>query len=280
MLSSLWASEQYRETKLGFRVKNILFKQRSNYQMVEILETFDWGNILMLDGLMMVTEKDEFFYHETIVHLPMALRPNIKNVMVVGGGDGGTVRELVKYGSIENIDMVEIDQLVVEACKKHLPITSSKLDDKRVKLIFQDAFEFIKSAPKNHYDLIIADSSDPEGFAASLIETDFYSMVKDSLKEDGLFAAQSGSPLSQQKELKATWSNLSKVFPHREIAWSITPTYPGAWWSFVVASGKEITKPPIQEINSPKDCKFWKPEMLEALLCKPKFIEDILESKS
>lgn len=278
MFSSLWVSEKYKSTSLGYKVKKVLYQEKSSYQLVEIFETHDWGRILMLDGLMMLSEKDEFFYHETITHLPMALKPKTEKVLVIGGGDGGTVRELAKYKGIKTIHMVEIDGKVIEASKKFLPSLSSALDDPRVQIILQDAAEFIKTAQEGFYDLILADSSDPEGFAASLIESDFYKMIKRALKPDGLFAAQSGSLLSQRDEIKKTWDNLKTVFPHREIAWSIIPTYPGAWWSFVLASQQVISKPERASLANIPNCKFWKPELLDALLCRPAYLNDLLGS--
>jgi len=282
MFSSLWVSEKYKNTSLGYKVKKVLYQEQSDYQLVEIFETHDWGRILMLDGLMMLSEKDEFFYHETIVHLPMASNPKAERVLVIGGGDGGTVRELAKYKGIKDIHLVEIDGKVVEASKKFLPSLSSSLSDPRVRIVLQDAAEFIKTVQEASYDLILADSSDPEGFAASLIESEFYRMVKRALKPDGLFVAQSGSILSQREEIQKTWNNLQTVFPHQEIAWSIIPTYPGAWWSFVLASQQKIQRP---EKDKPQHhitgCKFWKPEMLDAMLCRPGFLSDLLmQSKS
>ncbi len=275
MLSSLWVTEKYKNTSLSLKVKNVLLREKSEYQLIEILDTLDWGRILMLDGLMMTTEKDEFFYHETIVHLPMSIKPNTKKVMVIGGGDGGTVRELCKYPSIESIVLVEIDKAVIEASKKFLPTLSSSLDDSRVQIVAQDASEYIKQVSKDSFDLIISDSSDPEGFAATLIETDFYKLIMNALTPEGVFIAQSGSNILQQDELKTTWKNLSSVFPHNEIAWSITPTYPGAWWSFVLASKAAIEKKSISQVQ-PANCKFWRPELTAALLSRPQFIVDLI----
>ncbi|MDJ0624888.1 MAG: polyamine aminopropyltransferase [Candidatus Caenarcaniphilales bacterium] len=275
MVSSLWVTEKHKNTSLSFKVKNILFKERSKYQLVEIFETYDWGKVLMLDGLMMVTEKDEFFYHETIVHVPLSIQPKAKKVLVIGGGDGGTVRELVKYPTVEKIDLVEIDEMVVEASKKFLPSISSNLDNERVSIKFEDAAEFIKKVKPEEYDLIIADSSDPEGFAACLIETEFYEDIKKALSEDGLFIAQSGSPITQKDELRTTWKNLNSVFSYCKVAWSLTPTYPGSWWSFVIAGKKDINN--LQHsIHTPPGCRFWKPELLPALLSFPSSIEKVL----
>jgi spermidine synthase len=277
-MSSLTVSETYKGTTINFSVKKCLFSEMSDYQLVEILETHDWGRIMLLDGLMMVTELDEFFYHETITHLPMSLFSKCERVLVVGGGDGGTVRELVKYPNIKEILMVEIDELVVNASKQFLPSLSSGLDDPRVKLHFEDASLFIKNAPVNHYDLIISDSSDPVGFAASLIQTDFFEMIKKALTPEGIFIAQSGSALLQREEVKQTWNNLNQVFCNTELAWALTPTYPGSWWTYVLASKNSFA---IKNDLTPTNLKtrFWKPAMTAGQLCKPGFIEEIIKSK-
>lgn len=276
MFSSLWVSEQYKNTALSFKVKEILFSKQSKFQKVEIIDTYDWGRIMMLDGMMMVTEKDEFFYHETISHLPMALLKDVKKTLVIGGGDGGTIRELAKYPSVEKIDLVEIDDVVVKASKKCLPELSTAFSDERVSMFFEDAAEFIKNAEAESYDLIIVDSSDPEGFAECLIGTDFYHSIKKALTENGLFISQSSSPLSQTEDFKKTWRNLNFIFPYNEIAWSLIPTYPGAFWSFVLASKSEIKKELAHDFV-PENCKFWKPEMLQALLCRPNYIASLIQ---
>ncbi len=274
--ASSWVFEQYKNTAFGFETKQVLYSQKSKYQLVEIFDTPDWGRVLMLDGLMMITEKDEFFYHETITHLPMALKEGkVKKVLVIGAGDGGTVRELTKYSQIEKIDMVEIDEEVISASQKFLPTLSCALEDKRVNIIVKDAAIFIQNAPVNEYDLILADSSDPEGFAATLIETPFYNKIKSTLTDNGIFMAQSGSPLLQASELHKTWKNLNLVFPHCELAWSLTPSYPGSYWTYVLASKAPINKFTTQK-NQVPNCKFWKPELLEALLTRSPLIESIL----
>ena len=274
----LWVTEEYKNTAINFKVKSLLFQANSPYQKVEIMETYDWGRILMLDNLMMVTEKDEFFYHESITHLPLALNPFVQNILVIGGGDGGTLRELNKYPQIKKIQIVEIDQMVIESCRQFLPSLACGFNDPRVEVKVQDAGKFLLKRETNQpkFDLIISDSSDPEGFAEILIQKDFYRAVQHNLSPEGLFIAQSGSPISQAQELHKTWSNLNAVFAHTEIAWSLTPSYPGAWWSFVLAS-KTPFKIPEQIHFTPPQCRFWKPQIIQAMLSRPAFIQSILD---
>src|SRR5690606_37072663 len=159
----LWFNEKNTDTcNLSIKIKRHLHSETTPYQQIDFFESYDFGVFFTLDGAIMVNEKDEFIYHEMIVHVPMAVNPHIKKVLVIGGGDGGTVRELTRYDSIESIHMVEIDERVVRLCQKYLPLTSSKLDDERVTLFFEDGVNFVKDK-KNIYDLIIVDSTDPVG---------------------------------------------------------------------------------------------------------------------
>ena len=147
MNMEFWYTEEHSEdTRFSIRVDKQLYSAKSDFQRIDVFESKEFGRFLTLDGLMMVTEKDEFIYHDMIVHIPMAANPNIKKVLVIGAGDGGTVRELTRYDSIEKIDMVEIDAMVVEACRKFIPQTASKLDDPRVTLFFEDGLKFVRSS--------------------------------------------------------------------------------------------------------------------------------------
>ncbi len=274
MLSSTWTFEQYKGAIIGYKIKDILFKEESDYQLVEILESEDYGKIMLLDGCMMVNEKDEFFYHETIAHMPMSLVQNAEKVLVLGGGDGGTVRELAKYSQIKEIILVEIDGKVIEASKKHLPQTACGFDDPRVKICVQDANEFLKTTSANSFDVIICDGSDPVGFAEILIQKNFYELIKKALKSNGVFITQSGSPLAQEEECKKTWKNLNLVFEHCNFAWSLVPCYPGAVWSFMLASKQDFGKYLNTEL--PKNCKFWNKEIFQALMSKPAFFTKLL----
>ena len=159
----LWFSEYHtKNVKYSIKVDKQLFSKKSDFQRIDIFYSKDLGNILTLDGFLMVTEKDEFVYHEMITHVALAVNPGIKNILVIGAGDGGTVRELTKYDSVMNIDMVEIDEDVVDACLRYLPQTACKLNDPRVNIFYEDGLKFVRKR-KNEYDLIIIDSTDPFG---------------------------------------------------------------------------------------------------------------------
>ncbi len=190
----LWYSELHtKDTKLSIKVNKQLCSIESDYQRIDIFDSYEFGKFLTLDGYMMLTEKDEFIYHEMITHIPMAIHPNVKEVLIIGAGDGGVCRELSKYKTIENIDVVEIDEMVVTVCKEHLPKTACGFDDKRVNLHFQDGLKFIRKV-ENKYDLIIVDSTDPFGPGEGLFTKEFYGNCFKALKEDGIMVNQHESP--------------------------------------------------------------------------------------
>ena len=170
----LWFTENHtNNVRFSIRVDRHIQSVTSDFQKIDVFETPEFGKVLVIDDYVMLTEKDEFIYHEMITHVPMAVNPNIKKVLVIGAGDGGTVRELTRYNSIERIDMVEIDKMVVDTCMEYIPQTASKLNDKKVNLFFEDGLKFVKRK-NNEYDLIIVDSTDPVGPGTELFTMEFY----------------------------------------------------------------------------------------------------------
>ncbi len=191
---NLWYTENHSpNVRFSLKVEQHLYSGKSDFQKIDILQTTEFGKVLTLDGLVMLTEKDEFIYHDMIMHVPMATNPKIKKVLVIGAGDGGTVRELTEYQTIEQIDMVEIDKMVVDVCREYLPQTASKLDDPRVNLYFEDGLKFVRKK-ENEYDLIIVDSTDPFGPGEGLFTKEFYGNCYKALKEDGILVNQHESP--------------------------------------------------------------------------------------
>lgn len=187
----LWYTEEWTDNvRFSIKVDNHLFSDKSEFQQVDVFESKEFGKFLTLDGLMMVNYKDEFIYHDMIVHTPMATNMNIKNVLVIGGGDGGTVRELTRYPQIEKIDMVEIDKMVVDVSRKYIDICACKLDDKRVNLYYEDGVAFVRNAKDASYDLIIVDQLIPIGPGEGLFSVDFYKDCYRVLDEDGILVNQ------------------------------------------------------------------------------------------
>jgi len=236
----LWFTENHSPTvRFSVKLEKQLFSGSSDFQKIEVFQTEEFGRILALDGLIMVTEKDEFIYHDMITHVPMATNPNIKKVLVIGAGDGGTIRELTRYDSIEQIDMVEIDELVVDVCKEYLPQTASKLDDLRVNLFFEDGLRYVRSK-ENEYDLIIVDSTDPFGPGEGLFTKEFYGNCYKALTDDGILVNQHESPFYEEDAagVKKAHQRIIGYFPICHVYQVHIPTYPSGHWLFGFASKK------------------------------------------
>ena len=257
-----------------------LYSETSPYQKVDVFSSRAFGNVLTLDGLMMVTERDEFFYHEMIVHIPMLTHKNPKNILVIGGGDGGTVRELLKHKSVEHIDMVEIDGLVVEASKKFFPTVSNELNNPKVNVLIQDAVEFIKDK-EDIYDIVLIDSTDPIGPGEGLFNEKFYNNVKRALKKSGIVTPQTEGPFAQSENMKKTYHLLRKVFKNVAPYCGPMPTYPGGYWSWGFCSDDveipfdctKIDEKRAQEIE--KTCKIYNRMLHCAAFMVPNFVKEL-----
>jgi len=247
----LWYSEMHtKNVQFGIKVDKQLFSGQSEFQRIDVFESPEFGRFLTLDGFMMLTEKDEFIYHEMIVHVPMAVHPSPKKILVIGAGDGGVVRELVRYPDVEHIDLVEIDEMVVEVCKQYLPLTASKLDEERVHIHFQDGLKYIRKC-ENEYDLIIVDSTDPFGPGEGLFTKEFYGNCYKALKDDGIMVNQHESPFYEEDAvaMQRAHKRIVESFPISRVYQAHIPTYPSGHWLFGFASKKYH---PIRDLNIPK----------------------------
>ena len=236
----LWYTENHTDNvKFSIKVDKHLRSAESEYQRIDIFESKEFGRILTLDGYLMVTEKDEYIYHEMITHIPMAVNPDITNVLVIGAGDGGTVRELTRYNHIKNIDMVEIDEMVVEICREYLPQTACRLTDPRVHIFYQDGLRFVRNK-ENEYDLIIVDSTDHFGVGEGLFTKEFYGNCFKALKDDGILVNQHESTFytSYANSMKRAHSRIKSTFPIALVYQAHIPTYPSGHWLFGFASKK------------------------------------------
>lgn len=234
----LWYTEHHTENvHFSIKVDKPLYSGQSEFQRIDVFNSKEFGNFFTLDGFIMVTEKDEFIYHDMIVHVPMATNPKIKNVLVIGAGDGGTIRELTRYSTIEKIDMVEIDKMVVDVCREYFPQTACKLDDPRVRLYFEDGLKFVRSK-ENTYDLIIVDSTDPFGPGEGLFTREFYGNCSKALKADGILVNQHESPYYEDdaKAMQRAHKRIREFFPVCRVYQAHIPTYPSGHWLFGFAS--------------------------------------------
>jgi len=274
----------YKEiTPAGFgvaiKIKEVLFSDQSPFQKVEIIDTDSaLGKILTLDDLMMTSEGDEYFYHEMISHIPMMNHPCPKSVLVIGGGDGGTVREVLKHDTVEKVVLCEIDGMVIDVCKKYLPTIAGALENPKVEILVEDAIEYIKTK-KSEFDIVLIDSTDPMGPGEGLFTEEFYTNVKKSLKKGGIVAAQSESPFVNKEEIKKMYTLLKKVFPITSTFTSPVPTYPGGYWAWAFCSE---TVQPLSYLDEKrckeitKTCKIYNKEYHLARFALPNFLQKLL----
>lgn len=235
---NLWFTEEHtKDVRFSIRVNRHLCSRQSKYQKIDVFETNEFGRIMTLDGYIMVTEKDEFIYHDMIVHVPMAVGKDIKNVLLIGAGDGGAVRELTRYKSIEHIDLVEIDEEVVEVSREYLKGLSSGFDDERVSLHFEDGLKFVRRR-KGEYDLIIVDSTDPFGPGEGLFTREFYGNCYNALTEKGILVNQHESPYyaNDARAMVKIHENIKKIFPISRLYQAHIPSYSSGHWLFGFSS--------------------------------------------
>lgn len=236
----MWFSEFHTpDVKHSIRVERQLYSKQSNYQRIDIFESPEFGRVLALDGNVMLTERDEFIYDEMITHVPMAVHKGIKDILVIGAGDGGVVRELTRYDRVSRIDLVEMDPMVVEACQKYLPGNACRLDDIRVKIYFENALRFIRRC-EAEYDLIIVDSTDPFGPSEGLFTREFYGNCYNALKPDGIMVNQQGSPFytHDAEAMQRSHKRIVNTFPISKVYQAHIPTYAAGYWLFGFASKK------------------------------------------
>jgi spermidine synthase len=220
-----------------YEIKKILYKGKSNFQKIMVFENPYFGRMLILDGVVQLTERDEFFYHEMLTHVVMHAHPNPKDVIVIGGGDGGSVREVLKHKVVKKVYFVEIDKKVTEISKKFLPSVACDIEDPRVEIKNIDGADFVRKQPPD-IDIVIVDSTDPIGFAKSLFSEKFFASVKNCLRDNGMFVTHSESLLLHKDIVIEVQKMLKKVFPVIDLYTAPIPTYPGNWWTFSVAAKK------------------------------------------
>lgn len=271
----LWFTEvEHDSLEIDYEIREVLFSQTSPFQHVMVLDSVPFGKMLVLDGIVQTTAIDGHIYNEMISHVPLNLHPHPKRVLIIGGGDCGAAREVTKYPEVETIDMVEIDELVVKACKEHLPEVSGNLSDPRVNFRFEDGIAFAKDHRGYKYDVIIVDSSDPVGPAVKLFELDFYKSLYKLLSEDGIMVCQSESPIFYADIMKQTYQRVGSLFPMVKLYMAVVPTYPGGFWTFTLGSKNSDA---LMEKKFDKDAQYVNEDILRSCLALPQFVKDILE---
>ena len=277
-----WFSEmQTPNVKLSIRIDRQLYSGKSEFQRIDVFDSPEFGRFLTLDGYMMLTEKDEFIYHEMITHVPMAVHPKVRDVLVIGAGDGGVIRELVRYPEIEHIDMVEIDPLVVEVCKKYLPKTACRLDDPRLSIHYEDGVRFVRDK-HDKYDLIIVDSTDPFGPGEGLFTREFYGSCFHALRADGIMVNQHESPFYDEDAVacQRAHKRIVESFPISRVYQAHIPTYPSGHWLFGFASKKYH---PLRDLDETRwnmrgiKTRYYTTTLHKGAFYIPAYVEELLE---
>lgn len=281
MSLDLWYTEK-QDDQFGITIKTTgsLYSGKSDFQKIDVIETEAFGRMLMLDGLVMTSEKDEFLYHEMISHIPMLAHQNPETVLVIGGGDGGTVREVLRHSTVRKVVLCEIDGLVIEVCKKFFPTISSELDNPKVEIQIRDGIEYI-AQQKKIFDVIIIDSTDPMGPGEGLFTKEFYTNVREALKLNGIMVAQSESPIANKREVQLMYPLLRKVFPIVNTFLGPIPTYPGGYWSWAYCS-ESIN--PLDNKNEERTLeiqngtKYFNKEIRSTAFALPNFVKELVKA--
>lgn len=279
----LWIRERFQDrTELGYKVTDVLHHSVSAFQEIDVVETVALGRMLLLDGMVMTSERDEFIYHEMIAHIPMLAHPNPKNVLVIGGGDGGTIREVLKHPSVERAVLCEIDGDVIEVCKKYLPSIAGQLEDPRVEIEVRDGAAYIASH-KNTFDVILIDSTDPIGPGEKLFTEEFYRNVLEALTENGIMANQSESPVAVPDECLRINKLLRSVFPYVQPYTACIPSYPGGQWTWSFCS-KGVK--PFDRVNDSvaaeleKTCRYFNRDIHRSVFVLPNYVKAVFEMQA
>jgi spermidine synthase len=274
-MAGLWFTEKQTENYgITMKINKTLHTEKTEFQDLEMVETAEWGNMLLLDGMVMTTEKDEFVYHEMVAHVPLFTHPNPEKVLVVGGGDGGVIREILKHPSVKKAVLVDIDGKVIEYSKKFLPTIAGKLENERVDVQVDDGFMHIARS-ENEYDVIMVDSTEPVGPAVNLFTKGFYAGISKALKEDGIFVAQTDNPWFKADLIQTVQKDVKEIFPITRLYIANVPTYPSGMWTFTLGSKKhdplEVSDDRFHEIET----KYYTKELHKAAFVLPKFVQDL-----
>ena len=276
----LWYEETFGDqVRLGLRAKETLFSGQSAYQKVEVIDTVGFGRVLIIDGVFMTSEYDEFLYHEMLAHPALTTAPSIERVLVIGGGDGGTVREVLRHPDVKHCTMIEIDELVVEVSKRYLPGIGTAWDDPRLDLRFIDAIEYVSESEDDEFDVVLLDGTDPVGPGAMLFDESFYRGCKRMLTESGVMALQSQSPLLMMDVFVETQHKLRKLFSEVHPYLGPVPLYGTGTWSWTWCSDTGEPLRPIQERQDAivAGSKAYNADLHQALFALPSYVTRALK---
>jgi spermidine synthase len=278
-LWNVWYSELHEGLSgLTVKVDRVVESLQSDFQRIDILESKDFGRLLVLYGSLMAADRDNNAYNEMITHVPLFTHPNPKRALIIGGGDCGALTEILKHPEVQECVMCEIDKMVVEVSKKYFPYLTTGADDPRATLVFQDGKEYIANG-KDKFDVIMLDLSDPVGPAEELFQEPFYRNVYNRLNDDGILVAQSESPFFNQRSVKGIYANLRAVFPSVQMYTCFMPIYPSAFWSFAFCSKKYD---PIRNFDRARwdrlklKTRYYNADIHTAAFALPEFVKELI----
>ena len=273
----------YEDYAQSFTVSDLLFEVKTEHQHLEIYQTPALGRVMLLDGVVQTTEKDEYIYHEMMVHVPLFAHPNPKRVLIIGGGDGGILREVLRHPNIEHVTQVEIDQSVIDMCKKYFPNHSNgAFDDPRAHIVIDDGKEFVANCIET-FDVIISDSTDPIGPGEVLLTSDFYADEKKCLNPGGIMVAQNGVPFMQGDEITTTYQRLKPLYKDNGFYITAVPTYSCGLMTLAWATDDEsLRKQPVEAITERYSragftTGYYNPEVHVASFALPNYIRELMK---
>lgn len=273
-----WFYEHYRDVSaVGIRTTGLVHAERSAYQSIAVHETAGHGRLLTIDDMVMATELDEFVYHELLTHVPLCVHADPREVLVVGGGDGGTVREVLRHASVEHVVLCEIDERVTRVCQAHLPSLAGALEDPRVELVFADAAAYVANQ-RARFDAILVDSTEPIGPAAALFGEAFFRDLKAALRPGGVISSQAESPFYAPEVVRELFGVVGRVFTSVHGYLGVIPTYPGGGWVFCLASDARGPSHVDLERAAALGCRYYSPAIAAAAFALPPFITKLLHA--
>jgi len=283
-MMEMWFEQKDTEhVKTSVRVEKQLFGGESDYQQIAVFQSKEFGKMIVLDGEIIFSEADEFIYNEMIVHVPMSVHPMVKNVLIIGGGDGGVAKNLTEYGEVEHIDVVEPDEMFIQVSREFFPETAQGFDDPRVEIHNMDGLRYLRRC-RDKYDLIINDSTDPFGHAEGLFTKEFYGSCYRALHEDGIMVYQHGSPFYDEDEaaFRAMHRKVYTSFPISRVYQASIPTCPAGYWMFGFASKHYhplIDFDPVRWKQRGIKTWYYTTNLHRGAFMLPKYVEDLLEEE-
>jgi spermidine synthase len=276
-----WFTEQhdYSGSSIGFRIKQRLHAEQTPFQAIEIYESTDWGNVMVIDGCMMVTTRDNFLYHEMMSHPALFTHAGARRVVIIGGGDCGTLREVLKHDDVESAIQVEIDERVTRLAERYFPELCASNNDPRAQLLFIDGIKWMAECEPGSLDVVIVDSTDPIGPAEGLFNEAFYASCLKALRQGGILVQQSESPLAHLPLLKSMRDAMKAAGFHalRTLTFP-QPCYPTGWWSATLArKGTDLSTFREQAAATKTFAtRYYNAEMHKAALATPEFLREAL----